>query len=109
MCLHPHWLVLRPCEIHLPLRLGAGERHFWLQQLRNGMDTIEAYAVRPPRSDFGISIHDGVLDIPRRPISGQGYGTSFSGGKDSLLQTGLLTELTERPLVVATTSPMPPL
>jgi len=35
--------------------------------------------------------------------------TAFSGGKDSLVQTGLLTELTEKPALVATTSPMPPL
>ncbi|MFN0124145.1 MAG: hypothetical protein ACKV2V_26900, partial [Blastocatellia bacterium] len=35
--------------------------------------------------------------------------SAFSGGKDSLLQAGLLTELTRRPLFVPTTSPMPPL
>src|SRR5262249_26483030 len=31
ICLHAHWLVLRPCEVHLPLRLGDGERQFWLE------------------------------------------------------------------------------
>ena len=35
--------------------------------------------------------------------------TAFSGGKDSLVQTGLLTELTPNPVLVATKSPMPPL
>lgn len=109
ICLHAHWLVLRPCEIHLPLRLGAGERQFWLQQLRNGVDTIEAYNSHAARYDFGIEIRDGALELPRRRLSGHGYGTSFSGGKDSLLQAALLTELVERPLLVATTSPMPPL
>lgn len=109
ICLHAHWLVLRPCEIHLPLRLGAGERQFWLQQLRNGVDTIEAYNSHAARYDFGIEIRDGALDLPRQRLAGQGYGTSFSGGKDSLLQAALLTELVERPLLVATTSPMPPL
>ena len=36
ICLHPHWLLLRPCEVHLPLRLGAPLRQFWLQMLQNG-------------------------------------------------------------------------
>ncbi len=40
MCLHPHWLLLRPCEIHLPLKLGAPLKKFWLQLLQNGMDTL---------------------------------------------------------------------
>src|SRR5262249_49084903 len=47
--------------------------------------------------------------IPRTLISGSGFGTSFSSGKDSLLQAALLCELTERPLLVTTTSPLPPL
>src|SRR5262249_10033433 len=106
-CLHSHWLLLRPCEIHLPLRLGPGERQFWLQHLRNGWETLEAYRPGPRRRGLGITIRDGTLRIPRRPVSGSGYATSYSSGKDSLLQAALLTELTERPLLVATTSPMP--
>ena len=110
LCLHAHWLLLRPCEIHLPLKLGDGLKQFWLRHLQNGLDTLEAYG--PPQKypgALGITIVDGGLDVPYTTVAGSGYGTAFSGGKDSLLQAGLLFELTERPLLVATTSPMPPL
>src|SRR4249920_821798 len=108
ICLHPHWLLLRPCQIHLPLKVPAPERQFWLQLLQNGFDTLAAYG--PDRLDLlGITIIGGELDIPRTSVSGFGFGTSFSGGKDSLLQAALLCELTERPLLVTTTSPLPPL
>jgi len=110
ICLHAHWLLLRPCEIHLPIRLGAAERHFWLQHLRNGLDTLDGYRqTAAPSGPLDIDIVDGVLECPRAIISGHGYGAAFSGGKDSLLQAGLLAELTDRPLLVATTSPLPPL
>jgi hypothetical protein len=110
ICLHPHWLLLRPCQIHLPLKVPAPERQFWLQLLQNGADTLAAYGPELLRSDLlGITIIGGELDIPRTPVSGFGFGTSFSSGKDSLLQAALLCELTERPLLVTTTSPLPPL
>jgi hypothetical protein len=109
ICLHPHWLLLRPCQVYLPLRLPASERQFWLQLLQNGADTLAAYGPERLRSDLlGITIIGGELDIPRTLVSGSGFGTSFSSGKDSLLQAGLLCELTDRPLLVTTTSPMPP-
>ena len=38
---------------------------------------------------------------------GDRAAVAFSGGKDSLTLTALLAELTERPLLVATTSPVP--
>jgi hypothetical protein len=110
MCLHPHWLLLRPCEVHLPIRLGAPLRQFWLQLLQNGSDTLDAYGPSQINAGpLGITIVDGDLDVPYATIAGSGCGTAFSGGKDSLLQAALLLELTERPLLVATTSPMPPL
>jgi hypothetical protein len=109
ICLHPHWLVLQPCEVHLPLRLGSGERQFWLRLLRNGLETLEAYGPGGACAGFAIDICDGAVDLPHRGITGNGCATSFSSGKDSLLQAGLLSELTQRPLLVATTSPMPPL
>jgi hypothetical protein len=110
ICLHPHWLLLRPCQIYLPLRLPASERQFWLQLLQNGADTLASALPEHLRSDrLGITIIGGELDIPRTPVSGFGFGTSFSSGKDSLLQAALLCELTERPLLVTTTSPLPPL
>jgi len=109
ICLHPHWLLLRPCQIHLPLKVPAPERQFWLQLLQNGFDTLTAYGPEGLRLDsLGITMISGELDIPRTPVTGSGFGTSFSSGKDSLLQAGLLCELTERPLLVTTTSSMPP-
>jgi hypothetical protein len=110
ICLHPHWLLLRPCQISMPLKLGAPERQFWLQLLRNGADTLWACGLDSLRSEaLGISITGGELDVSPQAIAGSGYGTAFSSGKDSLLQAGLLCELTERPLLVTTTSPLPPL
>jgi hypothetical protein len=110
LCLHSHWLLLRPCEIRIPLKLAARERQFWIQLLQNGADTIAAHGPEQSRSrPLDIAIVDGELDLPRTTISGLGFGTAFSSGKDSLLQTGLLCELTELPLLVTTTSPMPPL
>src|SRR5882724_7501473 len=102
LCLHPHWLLLRPCEVHLPLRLSAGERRFWLQLLRNAADTVDAYRRQRPAAvdDLAIDIVGGEMDVPRTAIEGSGCGTAFSSGKDSLLQAGLLCELTTRPLLV---------
>jgi hypothetical protein len=108
ICLHPHWLLLRPCEIHLPIKLGAPLIQFWQQLLQNGLDTLHAYGAPHDAAPLGITFVDGLLHVPQEIITGCGYGTAFSGGKDSLLQAGLLLELTERPLLVATTSPMPP-
>jgi hypothetical protein len=110
ICLHTHWLLLRPCEVHLPLILSEPEKRFWLQLLQNAADTLESLRRRPrPVSPLGIQLIDGALQIPHEVVDGVGYGTAFSSGKDSLLQAALLFELTERPLLVTTTSPMPPL
>jgi hypothetical protein len=110
MCLHAHWLLLRPCTVYIPIHLGAAERQFWLQLLRNAADTIDAYGPRNINpSQLGIEIIDNGVEMRRTVVHGLGYGTAFSGGKDSLLQTGLLAELTEKPLLVTTTSPLPPL
>ena len=110
LCLHPHWLLLRPCTIHLPLNLAEAERRFWLQHLQNGVDTLDALGPAQLRGQpLGITFVCAGLDVPRTPLQGSGFGTSFSSGKDSLLQAALLCELTQRPLLVATTSPLPPL
>jgi hypothetical protein len=109
MCLHSHWLLLRPCQVHLPIRLSAGERKFWLEILRNGVDTLEANGPGQYADDLGIDFLDGDIELQRTTITGSGYGTAFSSGKDSLLQAAMLFELTERPLLVTTTSPLPPL
>jgi len=109
--LHSHWLLLRPCEVRLPVKLGPGEARFWQEHLRTGLDTLALHpsgkGAPPPPDALGIDIVGGDLDCPRRRVEGSGFGTAFSSGKDSLLQAALLAELTERPLLVATTAPMP--
>ncbi len=110
LCLHQHWLLLRPCRIDLLLALSDQEKHFWLRLLQNASDTLESVrAEKRPAEPLGIDIVCGSLEIPHSPVEGSGYGTSFSSGKDSLLQAALLFELTGRPLLVTTTSPLPPL
>lgn len=108
---HSHWLLLRPCEVRLPVKLGPRETQFWQECLRTALDTLAAYpnnrGPAPPPDPLGIEIRGGDREIARTRIEGGGYGTAFSGGKDSLLQTALLAELTRQPLLVATTSPMP--
>jgi hypothetical protein len=110
ICLHTHWLLLRPCEVHLPLILSESEKRFWLQLLQNAADTLESLWRRPrPVGPLGIQLIDGGQQVPHEKVDGVGYGTAFSSGKDSLLQAALLFELTERPLLVTTTSPLSPL
>ena len=110
ICLHQHWLLLRPCHIQLPLELSDPERSFWLQLLQIAADTLETTRAEMRRAQpLGIDIVCGGLKVPHSKIEGEGYGTAFSSGKDSLLQAALLFELTERPLLVTTTSPLPPL
>src|SRR5262249_23751606 len=101
ICLHPHWLLLRPCELRVPIRLPRREKQFWLRLLQNGADTLQAYGRGAPRSEpLDIAFVEGGRDIPRVRIAGTGCGTAFSSGKDSLLQAALLAELTENPLLV---------
>ena len=102
ICLHQHWLLLRPCQIDLPLQLSESEKGFWLQLLQNAADILETTRTekrsQPP---LGIEIICGDLQVPHTCINGSGYGTAFSSGKDSLLQAALLCELTERPLLAS--------
>jgi hypothetical protein len=109
ICLHPHWLLLRPCQVRLPIKVPAREQQFWLQLLQNGADTLQAYGREaPPAEPLDIEFVAGDLEVPRVPIAGTGCGTAFSSGKDSLLQAALLAELTDKPLLVTTTSQLPP-
>ena len=112
LCLHPQWALLRPCTVHVPVALPAGERAFWTRLIEAVATTLDAYrtpetrALLPPVA----IVDDGPPLAPFRPLPDRGRcATAFSGGKDSLVQTGLLAELTEHPILVATTSPMPPL
>src|SRR5262249_17450330 len=99
ICLHQHWLLLRPCQIHLPLQLSEWEKGFWLRLLQISADTSETMrAEMRPAKPLGISISCGRLKVSHTRIDGSGYGTAYSSGKDSLLQAALLFELIKRPL-----------
>lgn len=105
-CLHPHWGLLRPCRVILPVRLASGEREFWLRMCDAEVTSLEA------RGDGGDTARDidlveaGPALAPLVPGPDEGIvAACFSGGRDSLAQTALLQELGERPLLVATTSP----
>ncbi len=108
LCLHPHWALLAPCRVELPHYLGPAEREFWLRMIDVAALQIEAYggAMVPGRA---VELFDDGPALRPGPIAGAGAraATAFSGGKDSLLQAGLLAELTDRPLLVTTTSPVP--
>jgi len=106
-CLHPHWALLRPCRIELPITLGANEVETWLRLTDAAVATLESLR-GTTRLDREIEIvESGSPLAPVRVADGDRCATAFSGGKDSLVQAGLLAELTARPLLVTTTSPMP--
>jgi hypothetical protein len=132
LCLHSHWNLLRPCRVELPVELPAGEAEFWRRLVDVEAATLEAYrgaptpldarppgsgaaagaAVWPPLAAFELEARGRPLParppLPRAAAGGR-CAAAFSGGKDSLLQAALLCELTAQPLLVTTTSPMPPL
>ena len=109
LCLHPHWMLLRPCRVEIPVRLGAGVAETWLRLTDVGIATLESLR-GGSATQRRIDIVEGDRELPT-PVALPDRGrcaTAFSGGKDSLLQAALLAELTVDPLLVATTSPMAP-
>lgn len=109
LCLHPHWVLLRPCRVELPFSIDDGERELWYRLMDAAIATLVVHA---GRTDFArdIEICDSgeALPAPLPLAASTRCATAFSGGKDSLLQAGLLTELTAKPLLVAVTSQVPP-
>ena len=108
LCLHVHWALLRPCRIHLPIRLAPEEVDLWLRLLGSYADTLDA--LNPGRKlppDIDILVGDTPLEsVP--PLEDKRLcAAAFSGGKDSLAQVGLLCEMGYTPLLVTTTSSMP--
>jgi hypothetical protein len=110
LTIHCHWNLLRPCRIVLPVSLDAGGIEYWQRLLDLQRVTLEKYR---GTTDFERTIEidcDGpALSEESLPSRVDRWATAFSGGKDSLVQAALLCELTERPLLVNVTSPMPPL
>lgn len=108
LCLHAHWPLLRPCRVELPVELAPGEREFWLRLVDSAVTTLE---LSWDGGDLtrSVEIHDAGPRLRHQPPTAAraGFATAFSGGKDSLLQLGLLAELGEPAIAVTTTSPHP--
>ncbi len=110
LCVHAPWLLVRPCRIQLPVCLGAGEAEVWRRLLHSHAATLDA--MNPDLApSSGIEFVMGDEELGRCPPipAVDRSATAFSGGKDSLAQVGLLCEMGYRPLLVTTTSPLPPL
>ncbi len=107
ICLHSHWTLLRPCVVELPVRLTPAEREFWLRLLDAEVATLEAYGGSSD-TQRAVELLDSGPPIPElSPVVDKGgVAACFSGGRDSLTQTGVLCELGETPLLVATTAPI---
>jgi hypothetical protein len=110
LSLHPLWALLRPCRVHLPVRLGDGEAEFWLRLLDATVMTLEGNrgGDHVARSIQIVEKGQPLAAVAPLPELGR-CAAAFSGGKDSLLQTALLSELVPELLLVTTSSPMPPL
>jgi hypothetical protein len=109
-CLHPHWLLLEPCEVRLPVTLGPGERKLWLRLMTSVRASLDAHrGDEPQRPHVEIREEGPRLPSWKLPSDRARCATAFSGGKDSLLQVGLLSELTHDPVLVAVTSVLPKL
>jgi hypothetical protein len=116
ICLHTHWALLRPCLVELPVRIGAGEREFWMRMAENVTAQLEAYGSTPYRGGRPVVLTEsGPVVAPalaspaggERPTRPGRSVVAFSGGKDSLVLAALAAELTERPVLVTITSPVP--
>jgi hypothetical protein len=108
ICLHTHWALLRPCLVELPFYIGPAEREFWQRMTDVVAVQIAAYG-GDATAGRAVEIHDDGPALPPAaiPRANGRAAAAFSGGKDSLTQASLLAELTDRPLLVTTTSPVP--
>jgi hypothetical protein len=109
ICLHAHWVLLGPCTVEVPVSIGAAEREFWTRLTANVAAQLEAYGAAPRPGGRSVLIADSgpALAPIERPSAGSRAIVAFSGGKDSLLLAALASELTDRPLLVTITSPVP--
>ncbi len=116
LCLHPHWVLLRPCRIRLPVCLPAAEQELWLRLTDAAVASLEAQSGGDDTARTIELLGSGPLLGPPRAASGDasrasqtdrsGIVSCFSGGRDSLTQAAMLVELGESPLLVAVTSPV---
>jgi hypothetical protein len=107
--LHSTWMLLQPCRVFLPVTLRPGEAETWARLIQSQFATLQA---NRDSEDFECDVKlieaGPMLEYRAVPPSDR-CASAFSGGKDSLTHAGLLSELTENPILVTTTSDMPPL
>ena len=106
-CLYNHWLILRPCHVFLPFEISSEEKAFWYRLMRVSLDTLESSKGSTAENLDIRLVNCGAPKVAKPLCTSSNRGaTAFSCGKDSLLQAGLLAEISERPLLVTTTMPV---
>lgn len=110
LSLHPHWNLLRPCRVIFPVTLPEGEIEFWERMLDSERFCLEAFRDGTDLArTIEIACEGPALNQGKLAPTSERCAAAFSGGKESLMQAGLLCELTERPILVNTQSEMPPM
>jgi len=105
-CLYPHWALLRPCQVILPIRLAPGERECYSRLCDAEVATLEARVAGTDTARTIDLVESGPELAPLAPgPDGNVVVACFSGGRDSLAQAALLQELEEEVVLVTTTSP----
>jgi hypothetical protein len=104
---HSLWILLQPCRIEIPIGLSPTEEEVWRHLIQSEWDTLNAYRQSPLEGPAVEMVANGRLSDCEMSVQSSRCVTAFSGGKDSLVQTGLLIELTSHPVAVSVTSPMP--
>ncbi|HWF71747.1 MAG TPA: DegT/DnrJ/EryC1/StrS family aminotransferase [Solirubrobacteraceae bacterium] len=106
ICLHPHWALLRPCRVVLPVRLAPGEREFFSRLCDAEVAMLEAHVDGSDTARTIDVVETGPALEPLVPGADEGVVVAcFSGGRDSITQAALLQELQERVVLVTTSSP----
>lgn len=114
VCLHTHWAMLRPCRVVLPFSLSEGELEFWRRLTDAAVWSLEtrrenavgSFSERTQRSIDFVSRGEPIPELSP-PVQSDCVAASFSGGRDSMTQLGLLQDLGEKPFLVTTTSSRP--
>lgn len=104
LLLHPYWPLLSPCKIDLPFTLSAEEKQCWERLITLQWDTLQGHVEKENPLILEWSFTGPTLSSEHQPIVGDGCSTAFSGGKDSLFQTGFLLDQGSHPLLVSTIS-----
>ena len=99
--LHTHWLFMAPVDVILPMEIAEADRGVWERLLRLSAATLSHHSARDLSTDVRI-LSDGhvrgTADI--RTTSRGSAASLLSGGKESLVQAGLVGAFFEDPLLI---------